>query len=198
MTRLLLVRHAEQVRDGRFWQHACPGLTPRGRKQAAALAARLGAEEGNATVAAVMSSRAARAIETASAVASALGVTLSAPSCQLCEMHPGDAEGLTPAEMNERFGPTYASVPGAQHAPDWMPTGVAALQSLAERNDGQTVVAVTHTAVLVASFVAFGGRTLEDAAAVAPFRHTSITEWARGPVAGEWAVARKNDATHLD
>ena len=47
----------------------------------------------------MLASRASRTIETADAVASALGTELSESTCDLCEMHPGEAEGLTEEEM---------------------------------------------------------------------------------------------------
>jgi broad specificity phosphatase PhoE len=63
MTRLLLVRHAEPA--GSWQEHEDPGLSDRGRRQAAELATRLGA----AAPRAVVSSPLARARETAAALA---------------------------------------------------------------------------------------------------------------------------------
>ena len=99
------MRHAHHDPGGRFLQHACQGLTPLGIGQARALAARLAAEVGSAPVV-VLASRSARAITTAEIVADALGVAVAERTCDLCEVHPGAAEGLTPAEM-ERLSGTH-------------------------------------------------------------------------------------------
>src|SRR5699024_2175988 len=102
LTRLILVRHGHHDPDGRFQQHQCSGLTDNGRRQAARLAGRLRAT--GPSIDAILTSRAARTIETGAAVAAALGMAPGQPTCALCEMHPGEAEGLTVAEMNDRFG----------------------------------------------------------------------------------------------
>jgi broad specificity phosphatase PhoE len=80
-TRLLFVRHGDSDFGGRFAQHACPGLTSEGERQADALAAELSGED----VDAALVSRSPRAIRTAETVAAALGVPLSDSICDLCE-----------------------------------------------------------------------------------------------------------------
>jgi broad specificity phosphatase PhoE len=197
-TRLLFVRHGESDPGGRFSQHRCSGLTPLGVRQAAALAADLAASE---PIDAVLASRSPRAIQTAAAVAEAAGLIVAEETCDLCEMHPGEAEGLTYAEMAERFGPNYGYVPGAEYFPDWLPNGVANLQGLAERYRGKTVVCATHNAVVAATFMAFGRMPHREVETIGT-DNTGITEWfcsldESDRRAGIWSIARHNDTGHL-
>lgn len=207
LTRVMLVRHAQHDPKGRMLQHACEGLTPIGVTQAQALATRLANTIEPGTVADVLASRARRAIQTAEAVASALGIDMSQPTCDLCEMHPGKAEGLTDQEMRERFGPSYAYVPGAEHYPDWLRGAGEALNRIASAYAGRMVICSTHAGVVRASFVAFGKMAYREAAMTAA-NNTSITEWSclvdgvleRDPrrERGVWRLERYNDTAHLE
>lgn len=194
-TRLVLIRHGEHDPGGRFLQHGCEGLTPRGRRQARRLAVRLAADR-DMRLDVLLSSRAARTIETAAEVGRQLGVATAAPTCDLCEMHPGDAEGLTPSQMSRRFGPTYAYVPGAEHYPDWVPTAVRRLRQLAATHEAATVGCVAHTAVILASF---GGLAQVPIQPSGPPEATSITMWSRpaGDPNGPWRLDVANDHRHL-
>jgi broad specificity phosphatase PhoE len=207
LTRLVLIRHARHDPRGRNLQHACEGLTPIGVAQAEALATRLARTFERDSVAGVLSSRARRAIQTAEAIAAALGSTLSEPTCDLCEVHPGEAEGLTQEEMRQRFGPSYAYVPGAEHYPDWLPRATQALNRIASAYAGRTVICSTHAGVLRASFVAFG-KMADAEAAMTTAANTSITEWSclvsgvleKDPYRdrGVWKLDRYNDIAHLE
>jgi broad specificity phosphatase PhoE len=89
-------------------------------------------------VEAVLSSRRRRSIETAELVVSALDVSFAGPTCHLCQMHPGAAEGLTQEEMTERFGPSYAFVPGAEPRSQFVARGTEALEGMARTHrDGR-------------------------------------------------------------
>jgi broad specificity phosphatase PhoE len=199
-TRLLLVRHGEHDPRGRFLQHACAGLTAAGAAQARALGARLAADTG-LTSAVVLASNSPRAIGTAEILAEALGTTVAERTCDLCELHPGAAEGLTPEEMAERYGPSYRDVPGAEWWPDWLPRARAGLERIALAYRGRPIVAVTHSGVIRASFVAFGGMPPEQASRIWA-ASTAITEWSTGAgldseAAAAWRLDRHNDAAHL-
>jgi broad specificity phosphatase PhoE len=193
---MMLVRHGNHDSEGRFLQHACTGLTDLGRQQAELLAARLRDGE---CIDAIITSKAARAIQTGRVIADALGLELS-QTCDLCEMHPGAAEGLTTEEMNERFGPNYRSVPGAEYWPDWLPGAVGRLQDLAGRYRGRTVLAVTHNAMVKASLTAYGAMPPSAAEAV-NVDNTALTVWSQ-PVDPKdrrsrvWALERHNDTAH--
>jgi probable phosphoglycerate mutase len=207
LTRLLLVRHAQHDPKGRMLQHACEGLTATGFGQAQALADRIAKTIEPGEIAAVMSSRARRAIETAEAVAAAIGISVSEPDCDLCEMHPGEAEGLTQQEMEQRFGPSFEFVPGAECFPDWLPRADAALNRIASTFAGRTVVCLTHAGVIRASLVNFGMMPRREASMTIP-ANTSITEWSclvdgvleSNPfrARGVWCLERFNDVAHLE
>jgi broad specificity phosphatase PhoE len=200
-TRLLLIRHGHHDSGGRFLQHACSGLTDTGVAQAEALAARL-ASDNALTSAVVLASNAQRSITTAEILAAALGAPVAERTCDLCEMHPGAAEGLTQEEMARRYGPSYRFVPGAEYFPDWLPRIGAALARIAATYRGRRILAVTHFGVIAASFVALGGMPPPQASYVRS-ENTGITEWWSSPAGdagsdGPWQLARHNDAAHLE
>ncbi len=200
LTRLLLIRHGHHDPRGRFLQHACTGLTETGIAQAEALAARL-VRDDTLTSLVVLASKSRRSIDTAKILADRLGVSVADCTCDLCEMHPGAAEGLTPAEMERQFGPSYQSVPGAEYFPDWIPVAGAALERLVTAYSGRQVIAVTHSGVIKASFVAFGRMPLAQASQIWS-ANTGITEWSSvqggdAPTKSLWRLARHNDVAHL-
>ncbi len=114
-------------------------------------------------------------------------------------MHPGEAEGLTYEEMNARFGPTYADVPGAQYFPDWVPVIGEAIERLATLYKGRPIIALTHNGVVQASFALLGGMSVTGVEIVTP-SNTAITEWSRrsDDERGAWRLERFNDAAHVD
>jgi probable phosphoglycerate mutase len=199
-TRLLLIRHGHHDPAGRFLQHACTSLTEKGVAQVKALAARL-ALDVTLTSIVVLASRARRSIDTAMILADRLGASLADCTCDLCEMHPGAAEGLTQAEMERQFGPSYQFVPGAEHFPDWLPGACAALERIATAYRGRQIVVVTHSGVIRASFVAFGKMPLGQAGDIRS-TNTGITEWSSiqhidAGTESRWRLERHNDVSHL-
>ena len=198
-TRLILVRAGSRIKDGLVAQHRATGLSPLGQQQATAVAQRLATGELGA-IDAVLSSRRPPSIETAAIVASAVGVDAEPPTCDLCDPHPGDAEGLTPDEMFDRFGPNYEFVPGGESRDEAEARAIPALFRLAENYRGRGIVAVTENAVLAASMTAFGGmpRTV-----MARSYHGAITVWsclAEGDPrrVGKWELDRFNDRSLTD
>ena len=198
-TRLILVRNGHGDSRGRFNQHRGPDLDDLGQTQAERVAARLAETVSVADVATVVSSRGPRSAETAQIISSVLEVPLGEPTCDLCQMHPGAAEGLTQEEMAERFGPNYAFVPEAESWLDFVPRSTEALERMARTQRGCTVIAVTEGATVKASFIAFGKMPMA-AAEVIRTDHASITEWSclvDGDVrrVGTWRLERYNDTT---
>ena len=196
-TRLILVRSGQGEAHGRFNQHDGPGLDEVGRAQARRAAARL-AEMVNDD-ATVLSSRRRRSMETAEVISSVLGIPRGEATCDLCEMHPGAAEGLTLEEMAERFGPNYAFVPGAESWSEFVPRASEALERLARTHYGRTVIGVTESAVVKASFVTFGGMPM-SAAEVIMTAPASVTEWSclvQGDIrrVGTWRLERYNETS---
>lgn len=196
-TRLVLVRNGHGDSRGRFNQHDGPSLDGSGRDQVRRAAARLADTVNTEEVASVVRSRSPRSIETARIIALVLEVPNDEPTCDLCQMHPGAAEGLTQQEMAERFGPNYAFVPGAESWADFVPRATESLGRIARIHRGRTVIGVVEAAMIKTSFVAFGGMP-RPAAEVITTDDASITEWSclvEGDVRriGTWRLERYNE-----
>ena len=204
-TRVVLVRHgearcmAEGVVGGR---RGCSGLTDLGRLQAQALQARLARTGELGGAVALYASVLARAVETAQVVAPAVGDG-SGPvtECGLCELHPGEADGMTWDAFRARYGepdfdvdPDRVVAPGGESWRSFVPRAAAAVRSVAERHEGGLVVVVCHAGVVESTMLSFlpiaGVRRLG-----LPTEHTSLTEWER--VEDGWRLVRYNDAAHL-
>ncbi len=134
----------------------CGGLTELGVRQGEALRDRL-AHSGELDGAnAFYTSTLPRAQQTGAIIASSLPSTLSpVADCELCELHPGEADGLSWPELVATFGaPNWDEDPGVPLAPggeSW--TGfyarcVRALESLVARHPGELVVVVCHGGVI--------------------------------------------------
>ena len=116
-TRIVLVRHGEatcNVSGVCGGPIGCQGLTELGRRQVTSLRDRLVRTGELAGADALYASILPRAIETAELLAPALvvdgadGAEAKPPElvteCGLCELHPGEADGLGWGEYTERFG----------------------------------------------------------------------------------------------
>ncbi len=216
-TRIVLVRHGEAVCNvsgvcgGPI---GCGGLTDLGRAQVAVLRDRLAATGELAGADALYASILPRAIETAVLLAPALvadsgpGVGRAAhpvpiQECALCELHPGEADGLDWSAYTARFGvPDWDTDPGRPIAPggeSW--TGFVnrvcgALDVLAARHVGELVVVACHAGVIESSLLAklpvAGG--LEGARMQLRTQHASLTTWEVD--AGGWRLLGYNDGAH--
>jgi probable phosphoglycerate mutase len=153
-TRLLLVRHGQSEWNaaGRWQGQQDPPLSDLGRRQARSAATALGAVD------AVFASDLQRAAETATIIATELGVLPIVVDPGLRERRAGEWEGLTRAEI-ERDWPGYLDPPADEHAgfaggprrpPSWEPDesvlerALAALRRIHDVvGDGDALV-VTH------------------------------------------------------
>ncbi len=212
-TRLVLVRHGEAVCNvsgvcgGPI---GCEGLTELGRRQVEALRDRLLVTGELAGTDALYASVLPRAIETAELIAPALaggrGAELApelVADCGLCELHPGQADGLTWTAYTERFGTVdWDADPGRPIAPDgesW--TGFVhrvarTLDRIVADHAGEQVVVACHAGVVEASLLAkvpvAGG--LDGARLQLRTLHASMTTWEIG--GDYWRLAGYNDAAH--
>jgi probable phosphoglycerate mutase len=208
LTRLLLIRHGESVAqvEGFVSGHdTCRGLSDLGRRQVVALRDRL-ARTGEIAADVLVTSILRRAVETAEIIAPAIGGHVPVQDCDLCEIHPGEGEGLTWAEYQEKYwvDDLDPSVPGAPNAESWL--GFAdrvarTLERYAEAHADQTIVAAVHGGVVEQSVFHLLGLdpTSNQAGHVA---NTSITEWRFAvnpfrPGPPRWELVRYNDAAHL-
>lgn len=158
-TRIVFVRHGEAhcneqgIVGGPL---GCGGLTSRGETQARALRDRLLASREFDDAVALYTSVLPRALQTAAIIAPGLPATLRAVSdCDLCELHPGEADGLTWDEMIATFGgPDWDSDPHQPFAPggeswiDFYERCERVLAMITERHRGDRVVLVVHGGVI--------------------------------------------------
>ena len=207
-TRLVLVRHGEAVCNvsgvvgGR---RGCTGLSPAGAEQAASLHRRLAASGALAGAGALYSSVLPRALETAAAIAPAVGdggLEVVA-DCDLCELHPGEGDGLTWEQFTARFGeppwdddPDVPLAPGGESWAGFVERAGSALEELTRRHRGEVVVVVCHAGVIESALLRF--LPLEMGAKLRlRTDHTSITEFESDVDGGAWRLLRYNDAVHL-
>lgn len=142
MTLLFLARHGETDwnRDGRVQGHSDAPLNETGREQARQLARKLAGEP----IAAVYSSDLQRARDTAAAVADAAALPVRTLT-ELREKHFGTWEGLTDAEILERFPTARRGRWGDGETREQLETRVlSALREIAGRHEGETVLVVSH------------------------------------------------------
>lgn len=148
--RLLLVRHGETSanREGRVQGQSQEGLTPLGRLQAQGVAGIL--KGYNPT--ALYTSPLPRAVETAHILAQHLGLE-PVPLQALAEMHLGEVDGLTIAELRQRYpsfmavwrdDPANAVAPGGESLLQVQERAWGALETLLERHLQETIAAVSH------------------------------------------------------
>ncbi|MGZ4804694.1 MAG: histidine phosphatase family protein [Acidimicrobiia bacterium] len=205
-TRLLLIRHGESDAQARGYlsgHDACGGLSDTGREQVETLRDRLIATGELGEVDAVYTSILARAIETTEILAPALGEAEPRQECAWCEIHPGEAEGLTWTEFRERFpvagdlaDPYRQRAPGAETWAEFYVRAGTRLRRIADDHPGERVVVVYHGGIIGASFVALGELPLQHGHALTHETvNTSLTEWRH--TGSEWRLVRYNDASHL-
>jgi len=204
--RLILVRHGE-AHAGFHGPIAgptgCAGLTQHGRQQAEALREHF-ASSGRMRADVLMASVLPRAIETASIVAPGLRLDVSSQDCDLCEFHTGEADGMDWSEYNHRYGsfdmeaePERLFAPGGESWNSFHDRVRRTLERFARDHDGQTVVAVCHAGVIIASMRLLLG--IADPATSAHLRptNTGLTEWEHEPSEDRWLLRYYNDAGHL-
>ena len=197
--RMVLVRHGEAVCNvsgvcgGPL---GCQGLTERGHLQVEGLRDRLAASGELAGADALYASVLPRAVETAELLAPALrsvgpGSKLGPPldvvsECGLCELHPGDADGLSWSEFTARFGaldwdddPGQPIAPGGESWTGFVNRVSASLDKLAVDHPGQLVVVACHAGVIEASLLAKLpiANGLDGARLQLRTAHASMTTW---------------------
>ena len=204
--RLILVRHG----DAHAGFHGpiagptgCAGLTPLGRRQAEALGEHLrtsGRIQADVLVASILP----RAIETATLISPGLGVELSDRDCGLCEVHTGEADGVDWSEYNGRYGsfdmeaePDRPFAPGGDSWNGFHQRVGDTLARLARDHADQTVVAVCHAGVIMASMRLLLG--IGDPATSAHLRptNTGLTEWEHDPLQERWLLRSYDESIHL-
>ncbi len=131
-----------------------------------------------------------------------LPVAATTATRDLCELLPGAADGLTRAAYRATYGdfdplaePARPFAPGGESWMGFLARVRAALDALAVRHDGETVVAVTHVGFVVASLLVTFAIPRPGTGAWLDPAHTGVTEWRVD--GGRWLLARDNDTAHL-
>jgi probable phosphoglycerate mutase len=212
-TRIVLIRHGESRAQelGILGGHdGCTGLSDLGREQITRLRDRLAATGELSETSALYSSVMPRAIETAELLAPVLGGLEVRRECDFCEGHPGEADGLTWAELDERYPVEPEWTNTTKRAPGWetwveMGDRISgALESLVRRHPGETVVVACHGGVVAHSMFHFLGLNPDGdgtRAWIAP-DNSSLTEFrfAQNPYVKATMpvqLVRYNDHAHL-
>lgn len=199
MTRLTLVRHAEQVRDPEAGDD--PGLSARGRRQAELLAARLGAGEPPDVL---VTSAYRRTRETAAVLEGSLGrVAIRVPELGEFRLLPAGAPRRADAARAWEVARRDLDAPaggGAESVRGFHARVTAAIDALVEAYRGRHVLAVVHGGVIKVAFFHLLGFTLEQAVEVyLGIDHTGIFRFAEVELGGarRWKLAGANDLAHL-
>ena len=163
VTHILVIRHGQSTWNaaGRWQGQADPPLTAMGETQALEAALRLGSGllEQHSPLAAVVTSDLQRAAITASIIAAELGFQPVALDKRLRERHAGEWQGLTRAEVEERFPGYLAS---GKRPPNFETADVAGeragncLLALGRNLPGATALVVSHGGILRALRVRAG------------------------------------------
>jgi len=204
VTKLYLVRHGQTVGNvQRRWQGWMDGeLTPLGVQQAQATARHLAAR--GQTFDALYSSPLRRAWQTARIVGRAVGLLPLAHE-GLKEICFGEVEGMTwddfaarHPELHRRWtdrGDLSFTWPGGENRADFYRRAQQAIEDIAARHDGQSIVVVAHGGTLRAILVHLFPAELGQ-----PWRH-SLTN---GSLTRVWLtpdgprLLALNDQSHLD
>jgi probable phosphoglycerate mutase len=210
VSRIVLVRHGEaecnrnRVVGGR---KGCTGLTDLGRRQVGELADRLYESGELRKATALYASVLPRAVETAERLRPVVGPGPTAlgkvrEDCDLCELHPGDCDGMVWEDVVDTFGvpdwdrdPSVPIAPGGESWTEFIVRASDAVRRIVEEHPGELVVAAVHAGVIEASMIRFLG--------IAPdvYRrgwvrivHASMTEWEWVPAEDRWILLRFNDS----
>ncbi len=209
-TNLYLIRHGEgayQVDKIVPGPKGDKGLSPLGREQATRLRDRLAAtNEFKADV--LIASPLNRARETAEIIAPALKLSLTLDE-EVQEMKPGEADGLTFAESEEKYGPYpdfrlnpfEIRCPDSENWPQFVVRAAHALNRITTEHEGKNIVVVCHGGIVDASLTYFFGLSGVSMPRVILNTHnTSITRWRKGVFEEHpqvWQLAHYNDTMHL-
>jgi 2,3-bisphosphoglycerate-dependent phosphoglycerate mutase len=209
-TRVVLVRHGEaecnlnRIIGG---PKGCTGLSPLGRFQVGALADRLYESGELREATALYSSVLPRAIETAQMLRPVVGPGPEAlgpvqARCDLCELHPGDSDGMEWDELVETFGvpdwdrdATVPIAPGGESWSGFVDRAAGAVRAMVRRHPGELVVAAVHAGVIEATMIAFLGVPPEVyRRGWVRIVHASMTEWEWVPSERRFVLLRFNDS----
>ncbi len=187
---------------------SCTGLSSLGVRQAEALRARLHGSGRLRSADVLLSSTMRRAVQTAEVIQPAVGDgSLDIEQRDdLCEIFPGEGDGLSWADFSARYGsprwdldPTTPMSPGGESLVSFRARVGRGLDAVVADFAGKHIVIACHGGVVVNSFVHLG--LVEagiDAHPIITVTNTSMTTWRRPAEGGRWRLLAANDAAHLD
>ncbi len=160
MVRIIYVRHAESLWNpiGRYQGRLDPELSERGHKQAPLIAKAL--KKYNPTV--LYSSPLKRTYQTAEYISKELGLPINI-SQEIIEIDHGDWSGMLVDEVKEKYPdmfrawlyePENVKFPNGESLTDVYYRVKKFQEKVLEKHDGETIIAVSHTVPIRASFVA--------------------------------------------
>lgn len=203
---LILVRHGDAYAgfDGVVsGPLGCRGLTDLGRRQAEALRAYLAAS-GRIRADVLLASMLPRALETAQIISPALGLEGISQRCDLCEIHTGEADGLAWADYADRYGsfdmesePERVFAPGGESWKTFHARVRLMCEQIATEFVDQTVVAVCHAGVIMASLRELFGIPHPGTGTQLRPVNTGVTEWQHEPSSDRWTLHSFNEQAHL-
>ena len=208
-TEIILVRHGEAICNVEGvigGVLGCTGLTDRGVGQVEALAERLSRTGELGGVDALYSSVLPRARQTAAILAPALDRWRDGPAlgiqtdCDICELHPGEADGLTWAQYGAAFPaidwdkqPTQQLAPGGESWLEFVGRASTAVRAIALRHPGERVVLACHAGVVESAILRFLPISKDVVRLKLHTTHASMTRF--DLMDGECHLRRYNDAT---
>lgn len=178
-----MVRHGETIwhAENRYTGASDIPLTGRGREQAK----RLAAWAATAGLTACWSSHLTRAVETLSPAAAAAGLEPRHDD-RLREIEFGEGEGLTGAEMRERFPERYAAfdrdpvgshLPGGEDPVEAVRRATACLEEIIAQHEGGRVLVVWHSTLMRVVLCDWLGIPLSEYRRTLPLvRNVGLTE----------------------
>jgi len=185
-TVLWLIRHGETDwnREGRWQGWRDVPLNPTGLAQAEAMAERLA--RAGVVFGALYASPLRRALQTAHPTARRLGLEIRIDE-RLREIHQGAFEGLTHAEIAQRFAaeleairraPALTSAPGGETVTQVAARVRAAADDIAHQHEGQTVLVFGHGLSLATLYCQAHAIPLEEAPRYIPANgDILVVEW---------------------
>jgi probable phosphoglycerate mutase len=206
-TRIVLVRHGQgevNVTGVIGGVNGCTGLSELGHRQVSSMAQRLTSSGELAGIDALYASVLPRAIETAQLLAPALGVRPDAiiSECMLCELHPGEADGMVWEDFVAKYdAPDWDAdarqplSPGGESWAEFVDRCGDALEELAARHEGQRVVVGTHAGFIEATLIRYlvgSPKGSHHPRLRLRTGHASLTEWEHSELG--WRLLRYNDA----
>ena len=199
MTKLILIRHGESLgnKQNIFLGHEDMDLSPKGYKQAALAAEALK----NIHIDAIYSSDLQRAYHTAQPTAASHGLDVIRDN-HLREINAGDWDGMGFEELKYKADYKlwlsdvgHAHCTGGESVAELWERIHSCIRTIAEENDGKTVLIATHATPIRTLVTGWSGKTIDDMKDVPWVGNASLTY--ANYTDGKFTLTKVNDVAHL-